>query len=70
MHHHLLTFTKSIVSAIHADPKQRISLEMVANHPWVVMEEGRIIPFSCKCQNENAAEESTSQAEKHSLLPT
>ncbi|KMZ63290.1 Serine/threonine-protein kinase GRIK1 [Zostera marina] len=52
------------------DPKQRISLEMVANHPWVVMEEGRIIPFSCKCQNENAAEESTSQAEKHSLLPT
>lgn len=32
-----------------ADPEQRISLANVAEHPWVVAEEGPIPPYLCWC---------------------
>ncbi|KAJ4977780.1 hypothetical protein NE237_008560 [Protea cynaroides] len=39
------------------DPKQRLSLDAVAQHPWVVGDEGSIPQYLCRCKRENSQRE-------------
>ncbi|CAN1171920.1 Serine/threonine-protein kinase GRIK2 [Linum perenne] len=41
------------------DPKQRLKLDAVANHPWVVAEDGPIPEFSCWCKRDRLCQESS-----------
>ena len=35
------------------DPNQRLTLAMVAEHPWVIGEDGPLPEFSCWCKRTN-----------------
>lgn len=35
------------------DPKQRMSLDAVSKHPWVIGEEGPIPHYKCWCKRSN-----------------
>lgn len=39
------------------DPRQRLTLEAAADHPWVVREEGPIRRTSCRCKSSDLPEE-------------
>ncbi|XP_077252929.1 serine/threonine-protein kinase GRIK1-like [Tasmannia lanceolata] len=43
------------------DPGQRISLETVAVHPWVVSEEGPILEYLCWCKRNSFQQEESAQ---------
>ncbi|ONK63957.1 uncharacterized protein A4U43_C07F20650 [Asparagus officinalis] len=47
---------KNLLEALlHKDPKQRITLHAVAQHPWVIGEEGPIPDFLCHCRRKNCS---------------
>ena len=37
-----------------ADPKQRMTLDAVAEHPWVVGEDGPLPEFLCWCKRNSS----------------
>lgn len=39
------------------DPRQRITLQAIAGHPWVIGEEGPIPEFLCQCKRKNSLSE-------------
>lgn len=52
---------KNLLEALlHKDPRQRITLHAVAEHPWVIGEEGPIPEFSCQCKRKNSLSENAS----------
>lgn len=46
---------------LHKDPKQRITLHAVAEHPWVIGEDGPIPEFLCQCKRRNSLRENSSR---------
>lgn len=52
---------KNLLEALlHKDPKQRITLHAVAEHPWVIGEDGPIPEFLCQCKRRNSVRENSS----------
>lgn len=49
---------KNLLEALlHKDPKQRIKLRGVAEHPWVISEEGPVPEFLCQCKRNKSLRE-------------
>lgn len=52
---------KNLLEALlHKDPKQRIKLRGVAEHPWVISEEGPVPEFLCQCRRNKSLRENGS----------
>lgn len=52
---------KNLLEALlHKDPKQRIKLRGVAEHPWVISEEGPVPEFLCQCKRNKSLRENGS----------
>ncbi|KAF6139713.1 hypothetical protein GIB67_006661 [Kingdonia uniflora] len=48
------------------DPKERLTLNAVAEHPWVVEEEGPLPQFLCRCKRSSSQPEEQQEPEKES----
>lgn len=52
--HRLIIFSPILLltyNSDYADPKQRLTLEAVARHPWVIQDDGSIPDFLCWCKH-------------------
>eukprot|EP00262_Sarcandra_glabra_P019432 TRINITY_DN7319_c0_g1_i1.p1 TRINITY_DN7319_c0_g1~~TRINITY_DN7319_c0_g1_i1.p1 ORF type:complete len:415 (+),score=63.19 TRINITY_DN7319_c0_g1_i1:772-2016(+) len=49
------------------DPKQRLTLEAVASHPWVVGEDGPIPQYLCRCKRNSFPREESIQSRENTI---